>query len=88
VVVKVALGEELAPVAIVAFRFIVAGGLLLVALFFKRNQKRNYRLLVGGRDAPTLVVLVLTCVTFFLIAQSLLKKVEGYVGFTQTIEIC
>ena len=67
-VVKLALSKELTPVAVVAFRFLFAGGLLLVALFFKRNQKRNYRLLVGGRDSPTLVVLALTCVTFFFVA--------------------
>jgi len=69
VVVKVALSEGLTPVAIATFRFLIAGGLFLVALFFKKNRKRNYRLLVEGRDAPTLLLLALSGVTFFFIAQ-------------------
>ena len=75
-VVKLALSKELTPVAVVAFRFLFAGGLLLVAPFFKRNQKRNYRLLVEGRDAPTLVVLALTCITFFFIAVTAKKRLN------------
>jgi drug/metabolite transporter (DMT)-like permease len=69
VVVKVALSEGLTPVAIATFRFSIAGGILLIALFFKKNKKRNYRLLVEGRDAPTLLLLALSGVTFFFVAQ-------------------
>ena len=69
VVVKIALSEGLTPVAIATFRFLIAGGLFLAALLFKKNRKRNCRLLVEGRDAPTLLSLALTGVTFFFIAQ-------------------
>jgi drug/metabolite transporter (DMT)-like permease len=69
VVVKIALGEGLTPIAIATFRFLVAGGLFLVALVLKKNRERNYNLLVKRKDAPTLLFLALTGVTFFYAAQ-------------------
>lgn len=69
VVVKIALDEGLTPIAIATFRFLIAGGLFLVALLLKKNRKRNYTLLVKRKDAPTLLFLALTGVTFFYAAQ-------------------
>jgi len=69
VVVKIALEEGLTPVAIATFRFLIAGGLFLVALLFKKNRERDYRLLVERKDASTLLFLALTGVTFFFTIQ-------------------
>ncbi len=69
VVVEIALGEGLTPVAIATFRFLIAGGLFLATLLFKRNKERDYRLLVEKRDTPTLLFLALTGVTFFFTIQ-------------------
>ncbi len=68
VVVKIALGEGLTPVAIATFRFLIAGGLFLATLLFKKNRERDYRL-VEKKDTPTLLFLALTGVTFFFIIQ-------------------
>jgi len=69
VVVKIALREGLTPVAIATFRFLIAGGLFLATLLFKKNRERDYRLLVEKKDALTLLLLALTGVTFFFTAQ-------------------
>lgn len=69
VVVKIALDEGLTPIAIATFRFLIAGGLFLLALLLKKNRERNYKLLLEGKDAPTLLLLALTGVTFFYAAQ-------------------
>jgi len=69
VVVKIALREGLTPVAVATFRFLLAGGLFLAVLLFKKNRKRNYRLLVEKKDAPTLLFLALSGVTFFFATQ-------------------
>ncbi len=69
VVVKIALNEGLTPIAIATFRFLIAGGLFLVALLLKKNRERNYKLLLEGKDAPTLLLLALNGVTFFYAAQ-------------------
>ena len=77
VVVKIALIEGLTPVAIATFRFLIAGGLFLAALLFKKNRERNYRLLVERKDSPTLLFLALTGVTFFFIAQYMGIQMAG-----------
>jgi len=69
VVVKIALDEGLTPIAIATSRFLIAGGLFLAALLLKKNRERNYNLLVKRKDAPTLLSLALTGVTFFYAAQ-------------------
>jgi len=69
VVVKIALGEGLTPVFIATLRFLIAGGLFLVVLLFRKNRERNYRLLVEKKDSATLLFLALTGVTFFFTAQ-------------------
>lgn len=69
VVVKIALREGLTPVAVATSRFLIAGGLFLAILLFKKKQERNYRLLVEKKDAPTLLFLALSGVTFFFATQ-------------------
>jgi drug/metabolite transporter (DMT)-like permease len=69
VVVKIVLREGLTPIAIATFRFLIAGALFVVALFFQKNRNTNYRLGIEGRDVPVLVFLALTGVTFFFVAQ-------------------
>jgi len=69
VVVKIALGEGLTPIAIATFRFLIAGGLFLTTLLFKKSRERDYRLLVEKKDMLTLVSLALFGVTFFFITQ-------------------
>lgn len=69
VIVKIALDEGLTPVAIATFRFLIAGGLFLALLLFKKNRERDYRLLVERKDTPTLLFLALTGVTFFFAIQ-------------------
>lgn len=68
VVVKIALREGLTPVALATFRFLIAGGLFLAVLLFRKNRERNYRL-VEKRDFSTLLFLALSGVTFFFTAQ-------------------
>jgi len=69
VVVKIALGEGLTPIAIATFRFLIAGGLFLVALSLRKTREQDYKLLIEKRDVPTLLFLALTGVTFFFTAQ-------------------
>jgi drug/metabolite transporter (DMT)-like permease len=68
VVVEMALREGLSPIAIATFRFLIAGGLFLTVALIER-RKRNYRLLVGKKEFPALLLLALTGVTFFFIVQ-------------------
>jgi len=69
VVVKIALREGLTPISTATFRFLVAGGLFLAVLFFRKSRERGYKLLVEGKDAPKLLLLALTGVTFFFTFQ-------------------
>lgn len=69
VVVKVALREGMTPVAIATSRFLIAGWLFLAALLFKAGMEGDCRLLVEKGDAPKLLFLALTGVTFFFTAQ-------------------
>lgn len=69
VVVKKAFTEGLSPVAIATFRFLIAGGLFLVAMLFEKKRRRGFKLLVGKKDFPILLLLALTGVTFFFTIQ-------------------
>lgn len=69
VVAKIALNEGLTPLALATFRFLVAGVIFIGALLIRKGRDSNYRLLIEARDAPTVIVLALTGVTFFFIAQ-------------------
>ncbi len=77
VVVKIVLGEGLTPIAIATIRFLIAGGLFIVALLLNRNRNHDYRLLVERKDAPRLLFLALTGVTFFFTAQYTGIKMAG-----------
>jgi drug/metabolite transporter (DMT)-like permease len=69
VVVRKTEETGLTPIAIATFRFLIAGGLFLAALFFRKIGDRDYRLLIEKKDAPTLLFLALSGVTFFFTAQ-------------------
>jgi drug/metabolite transporter (DMT)-like permease len=69
VVVKKAFTEGLSPVAIATFRFLIAGGLFLVAILFEKKRRRSFKLLVEKKDFPLLLLLALTGVTFFFTIQ-------------------
>jgi len=69
VVVKIALKEGLTPIFIATLRFLIAGGLFLAILLFKRKGERDYTLLIRKKDSLTLLFLALTGVTFFFAAQ-------------------
>ncbi len=68
VVVKMALGEGLTPIALATYRFLIAGGLFLVISILK-ERKSTRHLLVERKSIPKLIVLALTGITFFFAAQ-------------------
>jgi drug/metabolite transporter (DMT)-like permease len=68
VVVKIALSEGLTPIAIATFRFLLAGGLFLSVVLIEK-RRRNYEIIVKKKELPMLLLLALTGVTFFFIAQ-------------------
>lgn len=69
VVVKATLREGLTPIAIATFRFLIAGALFLAVLVSNKYRNRSCVLLVDKKDAPVLVFLALTGVTFFFTIQ-------------------
>jgi drug/metabolite transporter (DMT)-like permease len=69
VVVKIARGEGLTPIAIATFRFLIAGAFFLVAILIEKKRRKNYTLLVKKKELPILLLLALTGVTFFFTAQ-------------------
>jgi len=69
VVVRKAEENGLTPIAIATFRFLIAGGLFLSALLFRKSRKRDYRLLIEKKDAPIMLLLALFGATFFFTAQ-------------------
>ena len=77
VVVKVALGEGLTPIAIATFRFLIAGALFTMALLVDKSRNRSHGLLIAKKDVPVLLLLALTGVTFFFIAQYTGIKMAG-----------
>lgn len=77
IVVKVVLGEGLTPIAIATFRFLIAGTLFAVTLLVDKARNRSYNLSVARKDAPLLLLLALTGVTFFFIAQYTGIKMAG-----------
>ena len=77
VVVKVALTEGLTPIAIATFRFLLAGALFVMALLYNKTRNKRYRLGVDKKDVPMFLLLALTGVTFFFIAQYTGIKMAG-----------
>jgi drug/metabolite transporter (DMT)-like permease len=69
VIVKATIGEGLTPIAIAAFRFLIAGGLFVATLLLKQSRDRDYTILVEGRDFPKFLLLGLIGVTLFFTVQ-------------------
>jgi drug/metabolite transporter (DMT)-like permease len=69
IVVKMALREGLTPISIATFRFLVAGAFFLLVILIKRGMNRDYKLHVERGAIRTLILLALTGVTFFFVAQ-------------------
>jgi drug/metabolite transporter (DMT)-like permease len=69
VVVKAILGEDLTPIAIATFRFLLAGCLFLIVLFLNKVRNHNYGILVKREDILTLIVLAFSGVTIFFTTQ-------------------
>jgi drug/metabolite transporter (DMT)-like permease len=69
VVVKVVLQEGVSPIAVATYRFLTAGALFAAALIVHRCLDRDCTVLVERGDLPKMLVLALTGVTFFFIAQ-------------------
>jgi len=86
VVVKIALKEGLTPIFIATLRFLIAGGLFLAILLFKRKGERDYTLLIRKKDSLTLLFLALTGVTFFFAAQYTGIQMAG--ASTAAILVC
>jgi len=76
VVVKIAL-EELSPIAIATFRFLIAGGFFLITILLARKKMKDYEPLFETKDFPLLILLALIGVTFFFIAQYTGIKMAG-----------
>jgi drug/metabolite transporter (DMT)-like permease len=77
VVVKWVLEDNITPIAVATFRFLVAGVFFVGAVALIRFRKKQYRVLVEYRDMPTLLVLALVGTTFFFIAQYLGIQMAG-----------
>ncbi len=69
VIVKAILRENLSPIAIATFRFLVAGFLFIIILSIKRINNPNNKILVKKEDLPLLTILSFLGVTIFFIAQ-------------------
>ena len=69
VVVKMALAQGLTPVSIATYRFLLAGGLFVLTLVFRRKRKSGSKMQIEMRDLPVFVFLALSGVTFFFMAQ-------------------
>jgi drug/metabolite transporter (DMT)-like permease len=69
VVVKTALAEGLTPISIATYRFLIAGGLFVLALVFNKTRDKDYKLSIDEHEFPALVILALTGVAFFFTAQ-------------------
>jgi len=77
VVVKVALEQELTPVSIATFRFLLAGGLFALILMLRRIRKSGDPAFIEIKDLPNMALLALSGVTFFFLAQYTGIKMAG-----------
>ena len=69
VVVKWVLQDNITPIAIATFRFLIAGAFFVGFIALIKLRKKQYRVFVEWKDMPTLLVLALVGTTFFFIAQ-------------------
>ena len=77
VVVKWILHDNITPIAIATFRFLVAGAFFAGVLALIRFRKQQYRVFVEWKDMPMLLVLGLVGTTFFFTAQYLGIQMAG-----------
>ena len=77
VVVKWVLEDNITPIAIATFRFLVAGAIFVVSVALIKLRKKQYRVFVEWKDMPRLLVLALVGSTFFFIAQYLGIQMAG-----------
>ncbi len=85
VAVKIALREGLTPISIATFRFLIAGGLFLVILVLRKNQRRNFTLTELGQ-VPKILFLAFSGVTAFFAAQYTGIQMAG--AATASILVC
>jgi drug/metabolite transporter (DMT)-like permease len=69
VVVKIALAQGLTPISIATYRFLLAGGLFVLTLVFRKRGKSELKMSIQMRDLPVFVFLALSGITFFFLAQ-------------------
>ncbi len=69
VIVKIALAQGLTPVSIATYRFLLAGGLFVLTLAFRRKRKSDLKMGIELHDLPIFVFLALSGVSFFFMAQ-------------------
>jgi drug/metabolite transporter (DMT)-like permease len=69
VVVKLALAQGLTPISIATYRFLLAGGLFILTLVFRKKQKSKLKMRIEMRDLPVFVFLALSGITLFFLAQ-------------------
>ena len=69
VVVKVALAQGLTPISIATYRFLLAGGLFVLTIVFRKRGKSELKMSIDMRDLPVFVSLALSGITFFFLAQ-------------------
>ncbi len=77
VVVKWVLQDNITPIAIATFRFLIASAFFVGALALIKFRKQKYRVFVEWKDMPMLLVLGLVGITFFFIAQYLGIQMAG-----------
>jgi drug/metabolite transporter (DMT)-like permease len=77
VVVKWVLQDNITPIAIATFRFLVASAFFVGAVALIKFRKKQYRVFVDRKDMPTLLVLALVGTTFFFIAQYVGIQIAG-----------
>jgi drug/metabolite transporter (DMT)-like permease len=69
VVVKIALAQGLTPISIATYRFLLAGGLFVLTLVFRKKGKSELKMSIQKHDLPVFVFLALSGITFFFLAQ-------------------
>ena len=69
VIVKAILKEGLSPIAVATFRFLLAGILFLIVVIINRIKNPKYTTIIEKKDIKTIIILALSGVTIFFIAQ-------------------
>ena len=69
VIVKAILKEGLSPIAVATFRFLLAGILFLIVVIINRIKNPKYTTIIEKKDIKIIIILALSGVTIFFIAQ-------------------